>query len=68
MLLRFYLHSKLTKNDYFILSAGHGNHKENSPFLNSSEAGKGSDYYDRNLALFEVNFNFAFQTAGHEHP
>ncbi|XP_038224156.1 solute carrier family 12 member 4 isoform X1 [Dermochelys coriacea] len=34
-------------------SEGHGNHKENSPFLNSSEAGKGSDYYDRNLALFE---------------
>uniref|UniRef100_A0A672TEY6 Uncharacterized protein n=1 Tax=Strigops habroptila TaxID=2489341 RepID=A0A672TEY6_STRHB len=32
----------------------HGNHKENSPFLNSSEAGKGGDYYDRNLALFEV--------------
>ncbi|RMC09108.1 hypothetical protein DUI87_14114 [Hirundo rustica rustica] len=31
----------------------HGNHKENSPFLNSSEAGKGGDYYDRNLALFE---------------
>uniref|UniRef100_A0A8C0HC10 Uncharacterized protein n=1 Tax=Chelonoidis abingdonii TaxID=106734 RepID=A0A8C0HC10_CHEAB len=46
----------------------HGNHKENSPFLNSSEAGKGSDYYDRNLALFEVNFNFAFQSTGHEHP
>uniref|UniRef100_A0A8C5SH71 Solute carrier family 12 member 4 n=1 Tax=Laticauda laticaudata TaxID=8630 RepID=A0A8C5SH71_LATLA len=34
------------------LSTGHGNHKENSPFLNSSEQGKG-DYYDRNLALFE---------------
>nr|XP_009911056.1 PREDICTED: solute carrier family 12 member 4-like isoform X2 [Haliaeetus albicilla] len=33
--------------------ASHGNHKENSPFLNSSEAGKGGDYYDRNLALFE---------------
>uniref|UniRef100_A0A7M4E3N2 Solute carrier family 12 member 4 n=1 Tax=Crocodylus porosus TaxID=8502 RepID=A0A7M4E3N2_CROPO len=34
-------------------SDGHGNHKENSPFLNNSEAGKGGDYYDRNLALFE---------------
>ncbi|OXB54268.1 hypothetical protein ASZ78_007308 [Callipepla squamata] len=33
--------------------ASHGNHKENSPFLNSSEANKGGDYYDRNLALFE---------------
>ncbi|XP_026712760.1 solute carrier family 12 member 4 [Athene cunicularia] len=33
--------------------ASHGNHKENSPFLNSSEAVKGGDYYDRNLALFE---------------
>ncbi|XP_027502240.1 solute carrier family 12 member 4 isoform X4 [Corapipo altera] len=33
--------------------ASHGNHKENSPFLNSTEAGKGGDYYDRNLALFE---------------
>ncbi|KAL8194762.1 UNVERIFIED_CONTAM: hypothetical protein K2H54_031431, partial [Gekko kuhli] len=31
----------------------HGNHKESSPFLNNSEAGKGGDYYDRNLALFE---------------
>ncbi|KAM4639452.1 solute carrier family 12 member 4 isoform 5-T8 [Amazona ochrocephala] len=36
-----------------VSSDGHGNHKENSPFLNSSEAGKGGDYYDRNLALFE---------------
>ncbi|KAJ6666090.1 hypothetical protein lerEdw1_000994 [Lerista edwardsae] len=35
-----------------LLSAGHGNHKESSPFLNNLEAGKG-DYYDRNLALFE---------------
>ncbi|KAG8143958.1 hypothetical protein E2320_001090 [Naja naja] len=34
------------------LSTGHGNHKESSPFLNSSDQGKG-DYYDRNLALFE---------------
>ncbi|ETE64835.1 Solute carrier family 12 member 4 [Ophiophagus hannah] len=35
-----------------IPSSGHGNHKESSPFLNSSDQGKG-DYYDRNLALFE---------------
>uniref|UniRef100_A0A8B9QDV9 Solute carrier family 12 member 4 n=1 Tax=Apteryx owenii TaxID=8824 RepID=A0A8B9QDV9_APTOW len=28
-------------------------HKENSPFLNNLEAGKGGDYYDKNLALFE---------------
>uniref|UniRef100_A0A663MHZ8 Solute carrier family 12 member 4 n=1 Tax=Athene cunicularia TaxID=194338 RepID=A0A663MHZ8_ATHCN len=38
---------------FFFSFAGHGNHKENSPFLNSSEAVKGGDYYDRNLALFE---------------
>lgn len=40
---------------FSFFSAGHGNHKESSPFLNNSEAGKGGDYYDRNLALFEVN-------------
>ncbi|XP_046538231.1 solute carrier family 12 member 4 isoform X2 [Equus quagga] len=34
-------------------SDGHGNHKENSPFLCPVEASRGSDYYDRNLALFE---------------
>lgn len=35
--------------------AGHGNHKEDSPFLGGADAaGKRSDYYDRNLALFEV--------------
>ncbi|XP_068941799.1 solute carrier family 12 member 4 isoform X2 [Petaurus breviceps papuanus] len=34
-------------------SDGHSNHKESSPFLSCSEATKGSDYYDRNLALFE---------------
>ncbi|KPP61132.1 hypothetical protein Z043_120808 [Scleropages formosus] len=33
---------------------GHGNHKEDSPFLNSNDASaKQNDYYDRNLALFE---------------
>ncbi|KAG2469696.1 S12A4 protein, partial [Polypterus senegalus] len=32
---------------------GHGNHKENSPFLNNAESAKKSDYYDKNLALFE---------------
>ncbi|PKU35237.1 solute carrier family 12 member 4 isoform x2 [Limosa lapponica baueri] len=36
-----------------VSSDGHGNHKENSPFLNAAEAVKGGDYYDRNLALFE---------------
>ncbi|XP_069495756.1 solute carrier family 12 member 4 isoform X2 [Ambystoma mexicanum] len=36
-----------------VSSDGHGNHKENSPFLNNAEAAKGGDYYDRNLALFE---------------
>lgn len=36
-------------------STGHGNHKEDSPFLTSGDASaKRSDYYDRNLALFEV--------------
>ncbi|KAK2496165.1 hypothetical protein MC885_001859 [Smutsia gigantea] len=34
-------------------SDGHGNHRENSPFLCTLEASRGSDYYDRNLALFE---------------
>ncbi|ELK14525.1 Solute carrier family 12 member 4 [Pteropus alecto] len=32
---------------------GHGNHKESSPFLCPLEASRGSEYYDRNLALFE---------------
>ncbi|XP_076849390.1 solute carrier family 12 member 4 [Brachyhypopomus gauderio] len=37
-----------------VSSDGHGNHKEDSPFLNSSDASpKRNDYYDRNLALFE---------------
>ncbi|KAG8521742.1 Solute carrier family 12 member 4 [Galemys pyrenaicus] len=35
-------------------SDGHGNHRESSPFLSSLESSRGSDYYDRNLALFEV--------------
>uniref|UniRef100_A0A671VWN0 Solute carrier family 12 member 4 n=1 Tax=Sparus aurata TaxID=8175 RepID=A0A671VWN0_SPAAU len=35
-------------------STGHGNHKEDSPFLSSADAaGKKNDFYDRNLALFE---------------
>lgn len=34
---------------------GHGAHKEDSPFLSSSDsASKRNDYYDKNLALFEV--------------
>ncbi|KAM3877343.1 solute carrier family 12 member 4 [Diretmus argenteus] len=37
-----------------VSSDGHGNHKEDSPFLNSAEAAtKKNDFYDRNLALFE---------------
>ncbi|XP_054566860.1 solute carrier family 12 member 4 isoform X2 [Eptesicus fuscus] len=32
---------------------GHGNHRENSPFLCPLEASRGNEYYDRNLALFE---------------
>lgn len=36
------------------LSTGHGNHRESSPFLCPLEASRGNDYYDRNLALFEV--------------
>ncbi|GLD58201.1 solute carrier family 12 member 4 isoform X1, partial [Lates japonicus] len=37
-----------------VSSDGHGNHKEDSPFLNSAHAAnKKNDFYDRNLALFE---------------
>jgi hypothetical protein len=36
------------------LYTGQGNHRESSPFLCPLEASRGSDYYDRNLALFEV--------------
>ncbi|XP_034381230.1 solute carrier family 12 member 4 isoform X2 [Cyclopterus lumpus] len=37
-----------------VSSDGHGNHKEDSPFLNSADAApKKNDFYDRNLALFE---------------
>uniref|UniRef100_A0A4W5PTV0 Solute carrier family 12 member 4 n=1 Tax=Hucho hucho TaxID=62062 RepID=A0A4W5PTV0_9TELE len=32
---------------------GHGNHSEDSPFLSSADAVKKTDFYDRNLALFE---------------
>lgn len=40
---------------------GHGNHKEDSPFLSSADAaGKKNDFYDRNLALFEVCCFFFF--------
>lgn len=37
------------------LPIGHGSHRESSPFLSPLEASRGSDYYDRNLALFEVD-------------
>uniref|UniRef100_A0A3Q3JGQ3 Solute carrier family 12 member 4 n=1 Tax=Monopterus albus TaxID=43700 RepID=A0A3Q3JGQ3_MONAL len=41
---------RATGQDY----PGHGNHKEDSPFLNSAEAtSRKNDFYDRNLALFE---------------
>ncbi|XP_038520062.1 solute carrier family 12 member 4 isoform X7 [Canis lupus baileyi] len=36
------------------LRPGHGNHRESSPFLCPLEASRGNDYYDRNLALFEI--------------
>ncbi|XP_010739215.1 solute carrier family 12 member 4 [Larimichthys crocea] len=37
-----------------VSSDGHGNHKEDSPFLSSADAAsKKNDFYDRNLALFE---------------
>ncbi|XP_037607171.1 solute carrier family 12 member 4 isoform X1 [Sebastes umbrosus] len=37
-----------------VSSDGHGNHKEDSPFLKSADAAnKNNDFYDRNLALFE---------------
>ncbi|XP_051884675.1 solute carrier family 12 member 4 [Pristis pectinata] len=36
-----------------VSSEGHGCHKEDSPFLNSTNSSKGNEYYDRNLALFE---------------
>ena len=44
----------LTRILFLSLSTGHGNHKESSPFLCPMEASRGSDYHDRNLALFEV--------------
>uniref|UniRef100_A0A8C4EGP4 Solute carrier family 12 member 4 n=1 Tax=Dicentrarchus labrax TaxID=13489 RepID=A0A8C4EGP4_DICLA len=37
-----------------VSSDGHGNHKEDSPFLSSTDAAsKKNDFYDKNLALFE---------------
>lgn len=40
---------------FLLFLTGHGNHKEDSPFLSSADAaGKKNDFYDRNLALFEV--------------
>lgn len=39
----------------FPLSTGQSNHRENSPFLCPLDASRGNDYYDRNLALFEVS-------------
>ncbi|XP_041813203.1 solute carrier family 12 member 4 isoform X2 [Chelmon rostratus] len=37
-----------------VSSDGHGNHKEDSPFLSGADAAsKKNDFYDRNLALFE---------------
>ncbi|XP_073461277.1 solute carrier family 12 member 4 [Aquarana catesbeiana] len=36
-----------------VSSDGNGSHKENSPFLKLSDSKKCSEFYDRNLALFE---------------
>lgn len=45
----------LTISLVFLCLIGHGNHKEDSPFLNNADAAsKKNDFYDRNLALFEV--------------
>lgn len=39
----------------------HGNHTEDSPFLGGADAaGKKNEFYDRNLALFEVCLIFLF--------
>lgn len=40
----------------------HGNHTEDSPFLSTDAAGKKNEFYDRNLALFEVClfWNFSY--------
>uniref|UniRef100_A0A672M4M6 Solute carrier family 12 member 4 n=1 Tax=Sinocyclocheilus grahami TaxID=75366 RepID=A0A672M4M6_SINGR len=51
-----YLELLIKLNNYEGLSFSicHGNHKEDSPFLSSSDsASKRNDYYDKNLALFE---------------
>ncbi|XP_026992859.1 solute carrier family 12 member 4 isoform X2 [Tachysurus fulvidraco] len=41
-------------NDTLTQTKGHGNHKEDVPFLsNTDSAAKRNDFYDRNLALFE---------------
>lgn len=44
----------------------HGNHTEDSPFLSTDAAGKKNEFYDRNLALFEVclflNFSYLLLT------
>uniref|UniRef100_A0A8D3DEM6 Solute carrier family 12 member 4 n=1 Tax=Scophthalmus maximus TaxID=52904 RepID=A0A8D3DEM6_SCOMX len=48
----FYL--LLTSSLSLLSPIGHGNHNEDSPFLNSADAAcKKNDFYDRNLALFE---------------
>ncbi|KAL1007443.1 hypothetical protein UPYG_G00086820 [Umbra pygmaea] len=36
-----------------VSSDGHGKHNEDSPFLSNADATKKTDFYDRNLALFE---------------
>lgn len=52
--IQLYL-SLLTLGVSFLSPTGHGNHKEDSPFLKSADAAsKKNDFYDRNLALFEV--------------
>ncbi|XP_062404559.1 solute carrier family 12 member 4 isoform X2 [Sardina pilchardus] len=43
-----------SSNGSAMVDTGHGNHKEDSPFLSSNEStSKKNDYYDKNLALFE---------------
>lgn len=46
---------------------GHGNHKEDSPFLNSPDEKNKNDFYDQNLALFEVFWTLAVKFKSRPH-
>ncbi|XP_073514060.1 solute carrier family 12 member 4 [Phyllobates terribilis] len=50
-----YHDSEQNSQDFYdtVSSDGHGSVRENSPFLKNSEPRRGSEFYDRNLALFE---------------